>query len=85
MPCVQRSLHLNEVTNGYEIIKTKVPNGVDGQTRDMLERSMTTCGRAAGTGAKMRSRTRKEASAQEVQRILQTFCGSKKSGVQILG
>ena len=77
VPCVQRSLYLNEVTNGYEIIKTKVPYGVDGQTRDMLERSMTTCGRAAGTRAKMRSRARKEASAQEVRGYYKQFVEAK--------
>ena len=36
MPCVQRSLYLNEATNDYEILKAEVPEGVDGQTRDML-------------------------------------------------
>ena len=41
--------------------------GVDGQTRDVSELCMATCGNAAGTRAKMRSRARKEASAQEVQ------------------
>ena len=67
MPCVQRSLYLNEVTNDFESIKAEVPDGVDGQTRDMLERCMATCGRAARTRAKKRSRARKEASAQDVR------------------
>ena len=54
-------------------IHTEVPHGVDGQTRDMLERCMNTCGRAAGTGAKMRSRARKEASAQQVRGYYRQF------------
>ena len=37
------------------------------QTRDMMERCMATCGKAAGARAMRISRTRKEASAQEVQ------------------
>ena len=41
--------------------------GFDSQTRDILERCMTTCGKAAGARAKRKSRARKEASAQEVQ------------------
>ena len=77
MPSVQRSLFFNEAPNGYEIIKTEVPNGVDGQTRDMLERCMTTCGRAAGTRAKMRSRARQEASAQEVKGCYKQFAEAK--------
>ena len=48
-------------------MKVEVPKKVDSQTRDMLERCMATCGKAAGTRAKMRSRARKEASAQEVR------------------
>ena len=36
MPSVQRSLHLNEATNDHEGFKTEVPDGVDGQTRDMF-------------------------------------------------
>ena len=77
MPSVQRSLYLNEATNLYEIITTEVPDGVDGKTRDMLERCMTTCGRAAGAGAKMRSRARKEASAQEVRGYYKQFAEAK--------
>ena len=67
MPCVQRSLYLNGATSDFENRKVEVPEGVDGQTRDMLERCMTTCRRAAGTRAKMRSRARKETSAQEAR------------------
>ena len=66
MPCVQRSLYLNEVTNDFGNVKVQVPKVVDGRTRDMLERCMATCRKAAGTRAKMRSRARKEASHQEV-------------------
>ena len=43
MPCVQRSLYLNEVINDFGNIKVEVPKEVDGQTRDMLERCMATC------------------------------------------
>ena len=75
MTSVQRSLYRNEATNDYEIIKTEVPDGVDGQTRDMLERCMT--GRAAGTRTKMRSRARKEASAQEVRGYYKQFAEAK--------
>ena len=77
IPNLQRSLYLNEATNDYEIIKTEVPDGVDGQTRDMLERCMTTCGRAAGTRAKMGSRARKETSAQEVRGYNKQFAAAK--------
>ena len=77
MPSVQRSLYLNEATNDNEIIKTEVPDGVDGQTRDMLERCMTTCGRAARKRSKMRSRARKEASAQEVRGYYKQFAEAK--------
>ena len=76
-PSVQRSLNLNEVTNDYENIKAEVPEGVDSQTRDMLERCMATCGRAAGTRAKMRSRARKEASSQEVRGCYKQFAQAK--------
>ena len=80
MPSVQRSLYINEATNGYDCCskkKTEVPDGVDSQTRDMLERCMTTCRRAAGTRAKMRSRARKEASAQEVRGYYKQFAEAK--------
>ena len=77
MPCVQRSLYLNEVTNDFENMNVEVPVGVDGQTRDMSERCMAACGRAARTRAKMRSRGRKEASAQEVRGYYEQFAESK--------
>ena len=77
MPCVQRSLYLNEVTNDFGNVKVEVPKKVDSQTRDMLERCMATCGRAAGTRAKMRSRARKEASAQEVRGYCKQFAEAK--------
>ena len=77
MPCVQRSLCLNEVTDDFGNIKVEVPKGVDGRTRDILERCMATCGRAAGTRAKMRSRARKEASAQEVRGYYKQFAEAK--------
>ena len=67
VPCVQRSLYLNEVTNDSGSPKVEVPRGVDGRTTDILKRCMATCRKASGTRAKMRSRARKEASAQEVR------------------
>ena len=67
MPCVQRSLCLDEVTNDSSSTQVEVPKRVDSQTRDMLERCMATCGKAAGARAKRRSRARKEASPQEVR------------------
>ena len=78
VPCVQRSLYLNEVTNGSGSSKVEVPKGVDSQTRDMLERCMVTCGKAAGTIAKMRSRAWKEASAQEVRGYSRQFAEAKQ-------
>ena len=77
MPCVQRSLYLNVLTDDFGSIKFEVPKGVDGRTRDMLERCMATCGRAAGTRAHMRSRARKEASAQEVRGCYKPFSEAK--------
>ena len=75
MPCVQRSLYLNEVTNNFGSMKVEVPKGV--RTGDMLERCVATCGKAAGTRAKMRSRARKEASAQEVRGYYKHFAEAK--------
>ena len=80
MPGVQRSLYLNEMTNDIASMKAEVHDGVDGQTRVMLERCVTTCGRAAGTRAKMRSRARKEASAQEVRGYYNQFASAKHLG-----
>ena len=77
MPCVQRSLYLNELTDDFGNIGVEVPKGVDGRTGDMLERCMATCGRAAGTRAKRRSRARKEASAQEVRGYYEQFAEAK--------
>ena len=77
MSGVQRSLYHNEMTNDFESIKAEVHGGADGLTRVMLERCVTTCGRAAGTRAKMRSRARKEASAQEVRGYDKQFAEAK--------
>ena len=77
MPCVQRSLCPNGATNDFNSIKVEVPKGVDGQTRDMLERCMATCGKAAGTRAKKKSRPRKEASAQEIRGYYKQFAEAK--------
>ena len=71
MPCVQRSLYLNEVTNDFESINAEVPDGVDGQTRDMLERCMATCGRAARTRAKKKITCTKGSISPRCPRILQ--------------
>ena len=43
----------------------------------MLERCMTTCGKAAGARAKRRSRARKVASAQEVRGYYKQFAEAK--------
>ena len=59
--------HLNEMTNNFGNMQVEVTTGVDGRTRDVLERCMTTCGKAARTKPKKRSRARKEASAKEVR------------------
>ena len=75
--CVQRSLYLNALTDDFGNIKVEVPEGVDGRTRDVLERCVTTCGKAAGIKAKRRSRARKEASAQEVQGYQKQFAEAK--------
>ena len=80
MRCVQRSLYLNEVTGGFGNIKVEVSKVVDCQTRDVLERRMATCGKAAGTRAKMRHRARKEASAQEVRGYYKQFAEAKRLG-----
>ena len=67
MPSVQRSLCLDGAAIDSGSIQSEAPEGVDSQTRDMLERCITTCGKAAGSTAKRRSRARKEASAQKAQ------------------
>ena len=77
MPCVQRSMYLNEVTNNFGSTTVEVQKGVAGRTRDMLERCVATCGKAAATRAKMRSRARKEASAQEVRGYYKQFAEAK--------
>ena len=60
IPCVQQ-YHCTSMTGPTtsEIWKLKFQKEVDGPTRHMLERCVVTCGRAAGTRAKMRSRARK--------------------------
>ena len=65
MPQVQRSLYVNEVTDDLCNRKAEGSEGVDSQTRDMLERCMTTCGKGAGARAQIGSRAL-EASTQEV-------------------
>ena len=65
MPGVQRSLYLEEMTHNFSNLQVEVPEGVGGRTRDVLERCMTTCGEAAGSRAKRRSRAQKESSAKK--------------------
>ena len=79
IPSVQRSLCLEEVTDDSSSTRVELPNGVDKQTRDMLERCMATCGKAAGARALTRSRARKgkEASAQEVRGYFTQFARAK--------
>ena len=77
MPSVQRSLYVNEVTDDSGNIKVEVPKGVDGRNGHMLERCVATCGRAVRTRAKMRSRARKEGSAQEVRGCYKQFAEAK--------
>ena len=55
------------MTNDSSSTQFEVQKGVDSETRDLLQRCMATCGKAAGARAKKRSRARKEASAQEVR------------------
>ena len=84
MPCVQQSLYLDEVTNDSSSTKIEVPRGVDSETRDTLVHCMVTCGKAARAKAKMRSRARKEASAQVVRGYFKQFSEAKHR-VKILG
>ena len=74
---VQRSLCLLEVTDDASSTRVELLNGVDNQTRDMLERCMATCGKAAQARAKRKSRARKEASPQELRGYYKQFAGAK--------
>ena len=47
VPCVQRSLCLDELTNDSSSAQVELPKGVESQARDMLERFVATCGKAA--------------------------------------
>ena len=73
LPCVQRSLCLDKVIKDSSSAQVEFPEGVDSQTRDMLERCIATCRKAAGARAKRRSRPRKEASAQNVREYYMQF------------
>ena len=57
--------------------KLKFQKEIDGQTKVVLERCMATCGRTAGTRAKMRSRARKQASAREARGYYKQFAEAK--------
>ena len=70
-------VRLEEVTDDSRNTRVELPNGVENQTRDMLERCMATCGQAAGARAQMRSRARKEASAQEERGYYKQFARAK--------
>ena len=80
IPRVQRPLCLEEVTDDSGSTRDELPNGVDNQTRNMLERCMETCGKVAGARAKRKSRARKGASAQEVRRYYKQFVEAKHLG-----
>ena len=77
MPCVQRSLCFDEVVDDSSSTQVEFPKGVGSQTRDMLERCVATCGKAAGARAKRKSRARKEASANEVRGYHKQFAEAK--------
>ena len=77
MPCVQRSLHLNGTTNDFDNVKVEVPEGVDGQTGDMLEQEMATCGRVSKNKNQNEISCTKEASAQEVRGYYKQFAEAK--------
>ena len=77
IPGVQRSLCLEEVIDDSSSTRVEFPNGVDNQTRHMLERCMGTCGQAARARAKKKSRARKEASAKEVRGYYKQFAEAK--------
>ena len=72
IPGVQR---LEEVIDDSSSTRVELPNGVDNETRDMLERCVATCGKAAGARAKMRkiSGTIRRVSRGST-RILQAVC-----------
>ena len=68
---------LDEVIEDSSSIRVEFANGVGNQTRDVLERCMATCGKAAGARAKKKSRARKEAPAQEVRGYYKQFAEAK--------
>ena len=57
--------------------QVEIPTGVNSRIREMLERCVATCEKAAGARAKMRSRARKEAPAQEVRGYYKPFARGK--------
>ena len=71
-------MSLDGVATNFGSMKVEVPKGVDGRTRDILERCMETCGKAAGARTKMRSRARKEASLQDGCGFYKPFAETKK-------
>ena len=57
--------------------QVEISTGVNCRIRKMLERCVATCEKAAGAKAKMRSRARKEAPAQEVRGYYKPFARGK--------
>ena len=80
VPCVQRSLYLNEMTKNISNIQVEVSTRVDSRTRDVLAQCMTTFGKAAGTKTKTRSRAREEASSKDVRGFYKQFAEAKHLG-----
>ena len=69
----ERSLSLDEVINRYSNIQVSFPSEVSSQPWHVLERCMDICGEAAVSRAQIRSRARREASAQEVRGYYKQF------------
>ena len=82
--CAAITVPSREVTNNSGSTRVELPKGVGNQTRNMLERGMATCGKAARARAKMRSRARKEASSQEVREYYKQFAEAKHPRVENL-
>ena len=74
MPSVQRSLYLNEATNGHEGIKTEVPDGVDGQTRDMFGTLCVYLRKSCRYKIQNEMSCAKGSISPRSSRILQTIC-----------
>ena len=73
----QKEHYVNEVTDDFGNKKVEIPKELTVEPETCWKRCMATCGRAAGTRAKRRSRARKEASAQEVRGYYKQFAEAK--------